>query len=344
MEKELISIIVPVYNVSKYLDRCMQSLINQTYRNIEIIMIDDGSPDDCGIKCDQYAANDSRIKVIHKKNKGLGLARNSGMDVAKGKYIAFIDSDDYVEAEMIERLYFRMEAGNADTAFCRYYDTATDGKDSLAKETFQKKIYIGDEVKEVLLGMIGAECGYPGDVEIGMSVWRGLYSRDIIKENEIRFPSEREYISEDIIFHIQYLLKAKRVVVEDSPNYHYCDNGSSLTKSYKAERFKMEKKLLKKECEELDKNYTQEEYRQRLYKAFLGRVRRCIAQEVNINSEKKMSVQNIKCICRDETVQKIMDEFDSSSLNISKRLVNFFIKYKLTLALIVVFKIINKRI
>ena len=94
MEKSLISVIVPIYNVSRYLERCMESLLHQTYKNIEIIMVDDGSPDDCGKKCDRYAAEEPRIKVIHKKNAGLGRARNSGLEIAEGEYVMFIDSDD----------------------------------------------------------------------------------------------------------------------------------------------------------------------------------------------------------------------------------------------------------
>lgn len=109
MENELISVIVPVYNVSRYIDRCMTSLLKQTYENIEIILVDDGSPDDCGFKCDQYARTDSRVYVIHKKNAGLGMARNSGLDIAKGKYVAFIDSDDYVDEQMFERLYMAFD-------------------------------------------------------------------------------------------------------------------------------------------------------------------------------------------------------------------------------------------
>ena len=134
MENELIRVIVPVYNVSRYIDRCMTSLLKQTYENIEIILVDDGSPDDCGFKCDQYARTDSRVYVIHKKNAGLGMARNSGLDIAKGKYVAFIDSDDYVDEQMFERLYDRLKHEKADTCFCRYYDRTSDGQNFLARE------------------------------------------------------------------------------------------------------------------------------------------------------------------------------------------------------------------
>ena len=341
MEEKLISVIVPIYNVSRYLDRCMESLLNQTYRHIEIIMVDDGSPDDCGLKCEQYAREDARVRVIHKENAGLGMARNSGLEIAKGEYVAFIDSDDYVDQKMIERLYRRMQKCNADTCFCRYYDTSADGKDVLARETYQKEIYRGEEVKEVLLGMVGAKAENPGDVEIGMSVWKGLYSLRIIRENGIYFPSEREYISEDIVFHMRYLPKAGSVAVERTPGYHYCYNGTSLTKSYKADRFEMEKVLLEMEMQELRLIFSEEEYVQRLYKAFLGRVRRCIAQEVNVNSDRNMVRTNIRRICHDPLVQKVIDGYDEKNLQLTKRLVNLLIKYNVIIGIIPVFKLKN---
>lgn len=339
MENELISIIVPIYNMSKYLDRCMESLLKQTYTNIEIIMVDDGSPDDCGSKCDDYASRDRRIKVIHKQNAGLGMARNSGLDIANGKYVAFIDSDDYVDIEMIEKLYHRLQNTKADTCFCRYYNVTAEKMNILAPEIYKKNNYQQDEIKEILLGMIGSLPEEPGDVEIGMSVWKGLYSLDIINKSKIRFQSERKYISEDIIFHIEYLQKAQKVVVEETPNYYYCDNGGSLTKSYKANRFEMEKILFQKVINELDKIFQEEEYNQRLFKSFLGRVRRCISQEVNDNSNRKNVRKNIKQICEDQLVQSVIEKFDDKNLQVTKRMVNFFMKYKMVLALYCVFKI-----
>lgn len=339
MENELISIIVPIYNVSKYLDRCMESLLKQTYTNIEIIMVDDGSPDDCGSKCDDYASRDCRIKVIHKQNAGLGMARNSGLDIANGKYVAFIDSDDYVNIEMIEKLYHRLQNTKADTCFCRYYNVTAEKMNILAPEIYKKNNYHQDEIKEILLGMVGSLPEEPGDVEIGMSVWKGLYSLDIINKSKIRFQSERKYISEDIIFHIEYLQKAQKVVVEETPNYYYCDNGGSLTKSYKANRFEMEKILFQKEINELDKIFQREEYNQRLFKSFLGRVRRCISQEVNDNLNRKNARKNIRQICEDQLVQSVIEKFDDKNLQVTKRMVNFFMKYKMVLALYCVFKI-----
>ena len=113
MEKDLISIIVPVYKVEPYLDRCIQSIVNQTYKNLEIILVDDGSPDNCPVMCDTWAQRDTRIKVIYKKNSGLADARNMGLEVAKGTYLTFVDSDDYVDERFVECLYAQIQESDA---------------------------------------------------------------------------------------------------------------------------------------------------------------------------------------------------------------------------------------
>lgn len=112
-----VSVIVPIYNVEKYLDRCMESLLNQTLKDIEIIMVDDGSPDNCPQMCDEYAKKDRRIKVVHKKNGGLSDARNAGLKVATGEYVAFVDSDDYQSLNTYEELYHQAESGDYDVVY-----------------------------------------------------------------------------------------------------------------------------------------------------------------------------------------------------------------------------------
>lgn len=123
MEEKLISIIVPVYNVEKYLKECIDSVISQTYKNLEIILVDDGSTDKSGEICDEYSKKDSRIKVIHKENGGLSDARNVALDIAKGEYIGFVDSDDYVEKDMFETLYKLAEEHNTEISSISFYKT-----------------------------------------------------------------------------------------------------------------------------------------------------------------------------------------------------------------------------
>ena len=118
MEEDLITIVIPIYKVENYLDKCVKSVINQTYKNLEIILVDDGSPDNCPKKCDEYEKKDTRIKVIHKENGGLSDARNAGIDIAKGKYITFIDSDDYVSEDYVEYMYNLLKQNNTKMSTC----------------------------------------------------------------------------------------------------------------------------------------------------------------------------------------------------------------------------------
>ena len=128
MKDELITVIVPVYKVEKYLDRCVQSIVDQTYTNLEIILVDDGSPDNCPKMCDEWAKKDKRIKVIHKQNGGLSDARNAGLEKAKGKYVGFVDSDDYISPIMYEKLYKCIIDNQADMAMCGFSTVDEKGK------------------------------------------------------------------------------------------------------------------------------------------------------------------------------------------------------------------------
>ena len=119
-DKDLISVIVPVYKAEKYLDRCVRSILSKTYGNLEVILVDDGSPDQSGDLCDAFAAEDNRVRVIHQENGGVSAARNAGLDVMQGKYFCFVDSDDYVEREIIEKLHVALVHNNVDLAICGY--------------------------------------------------------------------------------------------------------------------------------------------------------------------------------------------------------------------------------
>lgn len=142
--EELISVVVPIYNVEKYLQKCIDSILAQTYRHLEIILVDDGSPDNCGAICDNYAQEDGRVLVIHKKNGGLSSARNAGLEIAKGELIVFIDSDDWIDANYIEKLYDDISESGADVAvpaFCISFENGDCAVDSRVKEvtTYSKK-------------------------------------------------------------------------------------------------------------------------------------------------------------------------------------------------------------
>lgn len=173
-----VSIIIPIYNVEKYLDRCMQALINQTLQDIEIIMVDDGSPDNCPKLCDEYAQKDNRIKVIHKRNGGLSDARNAGLEIATGEYVAFIDSDDYTSIEAYETLYNKAKETNADIVYAGFTMHNSDGTEN--KCFVLNQTWEGKNIIPFLKSMIFDT--KPDIDTIWMSVWNGIYKRNIIEK------------------------------------------------------------------------------------------------------------------------------------------------------------------
>ena len=191
-ERPLISVIVPIYGVEKYLEQCLDSILNQTYQELEIILIDDGSPDRCGEICDRYASQDSRIKVIHQTNQGLSAARNAGMDIATGEYISFIDSDDYIAPHFYEKLLegFK-EHPEAKVTACQVYKNE-DGEISPLNSKWNHQystIYSSRWCQDAILG------------KTNVTVWNKLYQAELLKE--IRFQKGR--IVEDVLFMYDFL-------------------------------------------------------------------------------------------------------------------------------------------
>lgn len=239
-----VSVIVPIYNVEPYLDRCMQSLIHQTLKDIEIILVDDGSPDRCPQMCDEYAQKDSRIKVIHKKNAGLGYARNSGLEIATGEYVAFVDSDDYIKTNMYEELYNNTIGKDLDAVFGGFYIESYKGIWTASKEVNEMKLFQTKQIQSFLLDMIACAPSIPQERKYEMSVWHSIYKKEIIDKYNIRFLSEREIASEDIPFQIDFLSKSSKIMYVPQNYYYYCLNSTSLTKTVKPEKFEAIKCLL----------------------------------------------------------------------------------------------------
>jgi glycosyltransferase involved in cell wall biosynthesis len=200
-------------------------------------MIDDGSPDGCPAICDEYAKLDSRIKVIHKKNAGLGFARNSGLEIATGEFVSFVDSDDFVDVTMYEILYNTAKKNDLDTVYCSYnlYKDSQHIKPKKAVE--ELTLFIGREaIDSFILDMIGPEPSYKSGIKYLMSACITVYSHELIKTMNCRFHSEREIISEDMIFNFDYLTNAKKVGYVPFCFYFYCFNENSLSHTYKEGR------------------------------------------------------------------------------------------------------------
>jgi len=234
----LVSIVVPVYNVEKYLDRCVRSLLNQTLKDLEIILVDDGSPDKCPQMCDGYAQQDSRIKIIHKKNAGLGMACNSGLEVATGEFVAFCDSDDWVDAKMYEYMYEEAIGNNADMVFTGLKRVDSDGNIlSCLPHPSAKEIHDRVSLLKLAMDIIASEPRVRIDRRMQVSAKTVLYRRELLYSNGLRFVSEREYPSEDLIFNVSVLLKANRVSIIPYYFYNYFVNTSSISSTVKPNHF-----------------------------------------------------------------------------------------------------------
>lgn len=211
----LISVIVPIYKVEPYLDRCVASIVNQTYTNLEIILVDDGSPDNCGAMCDAWARKDGRIKVIHQQNSGGGAARNIALDVSAGELIAFVDSDDYLAEDMFEHLYTLMEAG-ADIAECAYVNTYDDSA-NFCRGAFRTYEYTAQE----------AMAEHIRDRYFRQLIWNKLYRREVI--GDIRFPVGTQI--DDEFFTYQVLGNARKLIRSDRVCYAYRQQDASVMHS-----------------------------------------------------------------------------------------------------------------
>ena len=213
--QELISVIVPVYKVEKYLYKCIDSIINQTYKNIEIILVDDGSPDNCGKICDEYAKKDERVKVIHKENGGLSDARNAGLNISKGKYIAFVDSDDYVSEQMLEVMHDKILEDGTDMIISSYHNVNENG--DLLNEPIDIKEGVFTE-KEILKQISWKQCGYY------VVVWDKLYRKEIF--DNIRFPVAKLHEDEFVLHKI--LQKCNKISCISMPLYYYVKHKESI--------------------------------------------------------------------------------------------------------------------
>lgn len=215
MKNDLISIIVPVYKVEKYLDKCVDSVVNQTYKNLEIILVDDGSPDNCPQMCDDWARKDKRIKVIHKENGGQGSARNLALDKISGKYVCFVDSDDWVDSNYIELLYNAITKFDADVSICGYKEVFENiSKTKIRSIVSNEKLINDNSLFQNTYNNQNAYCLAP---------WNKLYKSFIFKD--LRFPKIRMY--EDSAIYLDIFHNTKSFVLIPNTPYNYLIRKSS---------------------------------------------------------------------------------------------------------------------
>lgn len=210
--EKLLTFIIPVYKVEKYINECVDSILNQLTDACEVILVDDGSPDRSGVICDGYADRDSRVKVVHQKNGGLAAARNTGLDCARGEYIAFVDSDDYLDGQCVSKILNWITLGGADICFMRAMKVFPDGKQQLLDDEMNAAELKGS--KGSAIKYLSERSKYPG------SPCTKLFRRALLERNHLRFPDDRR-VSEDLGFVLQCILNADSYDALPIDYYYY---------------------------------------------------------------------------------------------------------------------------
>lgn len=219
----MVSIVIPVYKTEKFLKDSVNSILNQTYKNLEIILVDDGSPDNCPALCDEFAMRNDSVRVIHKENGGLSSARNAGIEVATGKYILFLDSDDTLEENAIADMVEIAETENSDAVLPNsYYKVYENDSQKEKALLFEKKMFLSDPKEFALNVQIGESRGYRSTAV--------LYRLSVLKNNNIRFLLGK--ISEDYFYNLDFMSVAKKISIYDKPSLYNLKRLGSITSSF----------------------------------------------------------------------------------------------------------------
>lgn len=302
MENKKVSVVVPIYNVEDYLDKCVESIVNQTYKNLEIILVNDGAKDHSGYLCDQWAKKDDRIKVVHKENGGLSSARNSGIDVATGEYIMFEDSDDWLELELIEKCVDRIVKDNSQLVIFGYKKVDEQGN-NLGEFTFDNNTISKEEIAEQLFHRI---------VEMSFGyAWNKLYDFNVLKKSGLR--NDSSIIDrEDLVFNMQMLSYWDKISYLEFAGYNYLQRSTSLLHNSNLARLKN----IKPFCEKMyDIKFGNSESERKVYNMnILHYLSDCIIKNVLWNGElsKAEKIRWMKDIIKDcPNKEELFDDSDN---------------------------------
>lgn len=342
----LVSIIVPIYNVENYLSRCVDSLRAQTLTEIEIILVNDGSTDNSGQLVDHYGKIDTRIKVIHQENGGLSSARNTGMQIVSGKYIGFVDSDDWVEPEMYEKLYTTAKMDDSDIVLCAS-QTVINGKVDQRVLPHQKTgVYTKEEIiDEFVLPVMGLRSLYSGQKNLMVvAVWIHIYKTDIIQTNRVTFLSEREILNEDYLFNLQAYLNAKTISVIHDVCYNYELRMESLSRNYRKNMWHRKKVLLSKMADIIRDKGIYEKCQARITNNYLNSAIESINNECMLSHPEDLlrRLQRISEMTHDEIVRDLLSSYSTREMSIVGKLIFLFIKHNMSICLYLGYRITRR--
>ena len=324
----MVSVIVPVYNTKGYLRRCVDSLLRQTYQNIEVILVDDGSTDGSAELCDDLKSENNIIKVIHKKNAGQGLARNDGIEQAEGEYVAFVDSDDYIEIDTYRTCIEQIEENKADLCVFGYMQQDEKGH-VLMSANVNSDIYLGKDIGNKFVLHFFGDSDTDDDLR-GVSSCMSVFRTDIIRKYNIRFKSERKVFSEDSIFNLDYCKYIDKAIALSSTFYHYCLKNNSFTKGYQEDRLDLTLTfcgILRQYAQEYElEDKTEDRIRNVLWISIMD----CIKQEAARYgfADIKKAVDNIRELVKREEVQNTVCNMNSRELGTKQKVLLAAVKHQ----------------
>lgn len=338
-----VSIIVPAYNVEKYIEQCMDSLINQTYNNIEIIIVNDGSKDNTLKILNNYLKEDKRICVIDQKNKGVSAARNTALDIAKGEYVVFVDSDDWLELDFCKKMINAALDTHADIVMCGYI-REYNGR-SLPKGAYngRKEINSEDEIIEIrrkLFGPIGKELNHPDRINIYASLWCKIYKMDLIKNIRIRDLDEIG-ICEDGFFNTEVMKAVKKITYINEFLYHYrkVEGGNSLTQKFEKNVLNREIKFYNCQKKVIENENLEEEYliaiKNRLAINLVG-------IGLNLISNSSKPYKSLKEILSNELYKNCIEDLELNNMSLKWRCFYWNAKYEITFMVYILLRVMNR--
>lgn len=352
MSQPKVSIIVPVYNAEKYLERCINSLKNQTLEEIEIILTDDSSSDSSLEICNKAAMTDSRIKVIHKENEGAGMARNAALKIAEGEYIGFADSDDFAAEDMFKALYEKAKKYDSQLVMSGvlFADGIMFSKEGecIRRDYFESDTLFdtAESLKKLKMGIVGAAPGDAEDSKYGMSIWKNLFKNEIIKKNNITFESEREILSEDALFMIDYISCIDKAVGIHEAFYNYCRNGDSISKSYKKDRFEKSLVFVREVEKRFQKDIKASEYQIYIDRFWQAMCRVICSQEIMYAADNNIKYaelrKRLKAVCTHSMTVKALKAYPITTLPFKQMAFACGMKYRLYFLLKILVGLRNK--
>lgn len=339
-----VSVIIPVHNSERFIGQCLDSIVNQTIEDIEIIVVDDGSTDGSAGIYEAYAAGDSRIKVVKTASVGAGYARNAGLEIASGKYVGFVDSDDYVSQDMFRKLVKEAVHTDADCVRCGY--SRIIGSKVMRSEGCEsiRRVITGKKCKDYAIGLVGENRFNPDFFKVDTMVWNGIYSTALIQKHGLSFLSEREIMSEDMIFNLDFFSKCRKIVTLPDCLYFYRLNEGSLSRRLSDSEMDEIRSLLdclKSRARMLDDEKLAADFRLRYERLAIALCVTYMSKAVRYCTTRAEAAEVIRAIVGNSGFRLLISGHPAENLTVNYRVVRTLVKFRLSWIIYLLFRIKN---